>query len=106
MTKGTSLGTPLRNPQQAVPAPPAGTPGSDQIYKVAVGDAPQKGSAEAKVTIVEWSDFQCPYCARVVQTLQQILETYKDDVRDRKSHMQVTRKADAPYAAKASTAAD
>ena len=81
MTKGTSLGTPLRNPQQAVPAPPAGAPGSDQIYKVAVGDAPQKGSAEAKVTIVEWSDFQCPYCARVEPTLKQILETYKDDVR-------------------------
>src|SRR2546426_7104604 len=105
MTKGTSLGTPLRNPQQAVPAPPAGPPGSDQIYKVALGDAPQKGSAEAKVTIVEWSDFQCPFCGRVMDTLRQIEKSYGADVRFVFKHNPLPMHPDAPYAAKAAIAA-
>src|SRR5690606_20494475 len=37
--------------------------------------------ADAPVTIVEISDFQCPFCARVGSTLQQIKDTYKDQVR-------------------------
>jgi protein-disulfide isomerase len=42
---------------------------------------PQKGKPDAPVTIVEISDFQCPFCARVTPTLKQIEETYKDQVR-------------------------
>jgi len=82
-SKGSSLGTPLRNAPQAAPAPaPAvAPPGSDQIFKVALGDAPQLGSADAKVTIVEWSDFQCPFCGRVEPTLQQLLDEYKGKIR-------------------------
>src|SRR5438477_8869570 len=72
------LGTPIR-PAQA--NAPAAVPGTDQIFKVAVGDAPQKGDAEAKVTIVEWSDFQCPFCGRVMPTLEQIEENYGSEVR-------------------------
>ena len=105
MTKGTSLGIPLRTPQQAAPAP-AAAPGSDQIYKVTLGDAPQKGSAEAKVTIVEWSDFQCPFCGRVSDTLRQIERSYGSDVRFVFKHNPLPMHPDAPYAAKASIAAD
>jgi protein-disulfide isomerase len=42
---------------------------------------PVKGSANAKVTIVEFSDFECPYCARAYPTVKQILQTYGGDVR-------------------------
>ena len=42
---------------------------------------PQKGRADAPVTIVEISDFQCPFCSRVTPTIKQIEETYKDQVR-------------------------
>ncbi len=106
-TKGGALGTPLRNlPQAANAAPPAvAPPGSDQIFKVALGDAPQKGSAEAKVTIVEWSDFQCPFCGRVMDTLHQIEKTYGSDVRFVFKHNPLPMHPDAPYAAKASIAA-
>ena len=43
--------------------------------------APSKGPASAAVTIVEFSDFQCPYCTRVNPTLQQAIATYGDNLR-------------------------
>ena len=33
------------------------------------------------MTIVEFSDFQCPYCSRVLPTLTQVMERYPEDVR-------------------------
>ena len=45
-------------------------------------DSPQKGGKNgAKVTIVAWSDFQCPFCSRVVPTIKQIEDTYGDNVK-------------------------
>ena len=46
-----------------------------------VADAPIRGNPDAPVTIVEWSDFQCPYCARGANTVEQILEKYPEDVK-------------------------
>lgn len=43
---------------------------------IALGD----GAASPAVRIIEYSDFQCPYCSRVVPTLKQIKEAYGDDV--------------------------
>lgn len=42
---------------------------------------PSRGAANAPVTIVEFSDFECPFCGRAVETLQQIEKTYGDRVR-------------------------
>ena len=75
------LGTAIRQQAPAAgtihepPRPP------DQIFQVALGDAPVKGEADAKVTIVEFSDFQCPFCSRVEPTLKQIMDEYKGKVR-------------------------
>jgi protein-disulfide isomerase len=44
-------------------------------------DDPSRGPANAPVTIVEFSDFQCPFCARVNPTLQQVKDTYGDTIR-------------------------
>ena len=44
-------------------------------------DGPSKGPADARITIVEFSDFQCPYCQRAMGTIQQVLEKYPADVR-------------------------
>jgi protein-disulfide isomerase len=49
--------------------------------EVAAGDDPAKGPATAPVTLVEFSDFQCPYCARVGPTLKRVEETYGEKVR-------------------------
>lgn len=43
---------------------------------------PAKGGGEkAPVTIVEFSDFQCPFCSRVNETIDQVMKTYGDKVR-------------------------
>lgn len=48
---------------------------------VAVGTSPVKGNPAAKITLVEFSDFQCPYCSRGNQTAQQVLKAYPNDVK-------------------------
>jgi protein-disulfide isomerase len=56
------------------------TPLPTDVYKVPLGNSPVKGAKAPKVTIVEFSEFQCPFCGRVGPTIKQIEETYKDDV--------------------------
>jgi protein-disulfide isomerase len=52
------------------------------VWKVPVESKdPVRGPADALVTIVEWSDYQCPFCKRVEPTLKQIADTYAQDVR-------------------------
>ena len=43
--------------------------------------SPSRGPANAKVVIQEFSDFQCPFCARVEPTVQEIIKNYGDKVR-------------------------
>ena len=57
-------------------------PGDAERYKIPVTDAqPSKGPKDALVTIVEFSEFQCPFCARVLPTTKEIVDTYGDKVR-------------------------
>ena len=48
---------------------------------VATEGRPSRGAPDAPVTIVEFSDFQCPYCATLFSTLKAIEKNYKDKVR-------------------------
>jgi len=61
---------------QATPTPPV------VVDNVSADDDPSWGPADAKVTIVEFSDFQCPYCSRFVsQAYPQIKQQYEGKVR-------------------------
>jgi protein-disulfide isomerase len=52
------------------------------MEKIALQNAPMRGNPNAAVTIVEFSDFQCPYCGRAYKTLEeQVMKEYGDKVR-------------------------
>ena len=63
-----------------VAAAASAAPEDDLPVPIAADD-PVRGPRDAYVTIVVFSDFQCPFCARVATTFEQIRETYGDDVR-------------------------
>ena len=53
----------------------------NKTYNIPVANSPVRGNVKAPVTIFEFSDFECPYCARLQPTLKQVLEAYPDKVR-------------------------
>jgi len=48
---------------------------------IEIGDAPVRGKETAPVTIVEFSDFQCPFCARARPAVNRVREVYGEKVR-------------------------
>jgi protein-disulfide isomerase len=58
-----------------------GEPSPSERYKAEIKGAPFRGSKNALVTIVEFSDYQCPFCGRAETTLKKILDEYKGQVR-------------------------
>jgi protein-disulfide isomerase len=60
--------------------PAAAVAASSAVHKVPIGRAPTRGARQPKVTIVEFCEFQCPYCKAAQPTLKKVLETYGDDV--------------------------
>ena len=61
--------------------PPEKKDDTTTVFRVPVGQSPVKGTSTAQVTIVEFSDFQCPYCSRVEPQLKAIHDKYGDKVR-------------------------
>jgi protein-disulfide isomerase len=48
---------------------------------------PSRGPADAKVTVIEFSDYQCPFCKRAEPTVQALLQKYPTQVRLVYRHM-------------------
>src|SRR5256885_4219035 len=49
--------------------------------KIATSDSPAQGPANAPIELVEFSDFQCPFCYRAHPTVKQVLNTYGGKIR-------------------------
>jgi protein-disulfide isomerase len=56
-------------------------PSIPSSLEVPLGDSPQRGPSDAWVTIVEFADFECPYCRLEEPILQDVESTYGADLR-------------------------
>ena len=56
-------------------------PAADTARKISLENVPSKGDPEAQVTVVEYSDFQCGYCARAANQVADFLKEYKGKVK-------------------------
>jgi len=84
MGGGPRVAAPSPRPGELPPqARPPQRPQEDPraVYRVPVDDSPARGPADALVTIVESSDFECPFCKRVGPTMKQIEQAYPGKVR-------------------------
>jgi len=54
---------------------------ADKIALIAKSDAPSFGPEGAKVTVVEFSDFECPFCSRAATATEKVRANYKDKIR-------------------------
>lgn len=56
-------------------------PAAETARKISLDNVPSKGNPKAQVTVVEYSDFQCGYCARAASQVADFLKDYKGKVR-------------------------
>jgi protein-disulfide isomerase len=95
--------------QQRVAAQQAEEQRAEQQFKnpvkVEIGSSPVMGKADAKVTIVEFSDFQCPFCSRGKAIVDEVAKQYGDKVKVVFKHLPLPMHSQAEPAARASIAA-
>jgi protein-disulfide isomerase len=67
---------------KAAPSPAAARPQVDpnKVYTIPIGSSPVKGPKDAKVTIVKFSDYQCPFCSQAANMADEVLKAYPKDV--------------------------
>jgi protein-disulfide isomerase len=70
-----------------------------------VSEAPMKGDAAAKVSLVEFADYECPHCKRFQPVLRQILDEFHGEVKLYFKHYPLPQHTNARLAAEAATAA-
>ena len=77
----------------------------DDPVKISLTGAPSRGPENAKITLVEYSDFQCPYCSKAILEANQVLRAFPKDVRLVYKQFPLDQHADAQFGAEASLAA-
>ena len=86
-------------------------PSQDEILSsgpavaISVDRAPTKGVATAPVSIVEFSDFECPFCAESTSVIRQVLQAYPTQVRFAFKHYPLPMHKESPLAHEAALAA-
>lgn len=80
-------------------------PPDQPSYKISIDDQPAKGADNAQVTIVEFTDFECPACASTHPVLEELVNEYAGKVRLVVRDYPLDRHTKAPKAAEAAEAA-
>jgi protein-disulfide isomerase len=78
---------------------------SDPVAITTAG-SPSQGPEKAKITLVEFSDFQCPYCSRAISEVETILRAYPKDIKLVFKQFPLEIHSEAQLAAEASLAAN
>ena len=73
--------------------------------KQAAGDGPSFGPDDAKVTVVEYSDFECPYCSKAAEVVNKLKKNYANKVRFVFRQFPLPMHKNAPLASEAALAA-
>ncbi len=73
--------------------------------KVEAAGRPTRGTASAPIEIIEFSDFQCPFCLSAFPTVQRVLSTYGDKIRFTYRHYPLPNHPNARPAAEAAACA-
>ncbi|MCX6745826.1 MAG: thioredoxin domain-containing protein [Candidatus Parcubacteria bacterium] len=71
---------PVAQPSQNAPAPTAPDKNTIQTFNITKDDN-VRGNFNAPITLVEYSDFECPYCGKIYPTFKDILSKYEGKVR-------------------------
>jgi protein-disulfide isomerase len=101
----------INEARPAAPAAPAaaaaraGRPDPNKHYAINTKGSPRRGPEKAQLDLVEFSDFQCPFCSRVNPTLNQINKEYGDQVAIVFKHLPLRMHSKAPAAHAAAEAA-
>lgn len=110
-TRLAALETQVKGLQEVAKARPGNVPQGpppedpNKVYTIPVAHSPVKGNKKAAVTIVEFVDFQCPFCARFHPPIQEALKAYPKDVKYVLKNFPLSFHAQAKPAAKAALAA-
>jgi protein-disulfide isomerase len=92
-------------PLSSVNPPSSGTLGTAPVTPVDTARDHIRGNVNAKITLIEYGDFQCPYCLRYSATLKSIQEKFPKDVRVTYRHFPLSFHREAQMAAEASECA-
>jgi protein-disulfide isomerase len=101
--QGKATGAPIVPPTGA--AVSADAPKREAVYRLPINFAPRKGPPVAAVTVVEFADFQCPFCKANAGLSDKLIQEFPNDVQFAFKHYPLGKHPQAYEAAKAGWAA-
>jgi protein-disulfide isomerase len=96
-----SKGTPQKDLYETMIKDGKGAPEAEKKQMPSIAGAPSKGNKNAKVTIVEFSDFQCPFCSRAEDAVNEVMKNYGEKVNFVWRNLPLPMHPEAPLAAQA-----